>query len=156
MSREYTAEDCKKDTIVHINQVREFMMSAASEILRRAVVHDKSKLESPELEVFTEYTPKLKSSTYGSDEYKTFLKEMGVALKHHYANNSHHPEHYENGINGMDLFDLIEMICDWKAAVMRHDDGDIYKSLEINKERFKIGDQLYSILKNTVDRFKML
>ncbi|MBA2878037.1 hypothetical protein HNR63_001091 [Anoxybacillus kamchatkensis] len=154
--RKYTEEDCKKDTIVHINQVREFMMSAASELLRRAVAHDQTKLESPELEIFTEYTPKLKGSTYGSDEYKTFLKEMSVALKHHYANNSHHPEHYENGVNGMDLFDLIEMVCDWKAAVMRHDDGDIYKSLEINKDRFKIGEQLYSILKNTVDRFKTI
>lgn len=152
-NKKYTEEDCKKDTIVHINQVREFMMNAARELLKRAIMHDKSKLESPELEVFTEYTPKLRSSTYGSNEYKTFLKEMKVALDHHYANNSHHPEHYDNGINGMDLFDLIEMVCDWKAAVMRHDDGDIYKSLEINKERFKIDEQLYSILKNTIDRF---
>ena len=149
----YTQEQCKKDTKEHISQVREFMAVSVQELLNRAQNHDRSKLESPEIEIFTEYTPKLKNSTYGSDEYKTFLKKMQVGLKHHYEHNSHHPEHYQSGINGMDLFDLVEMICDWKAAVMRHADGDINKSLEINRERFKIDDQLYYILKNTVERF---
>ncbi|MFF0831076.1 DUF5662 family protein [Brevibacillus sp. NPDC003359] len=152
-ARRYTQEQCKKDTIEHINQVREIMMVAASELLQRATVHDQSKLESPELEIFTEFTPKLKNSTYGSIEYRDFLMKMHDALKHHYAKNSHHPEHYVNGIDGMDLFDLLEMICDWKAAVMRHADGDIQKSLEINRARFQISDQLFRILKNTVDRF---
>ncbi|MGG4449642.1 DUF5662 family protein [Brevibacillus porteri] len=152
-AQRYTQEQCKKDTIEHINQVREFMMMAASNLLQRATIHDRSKLESPELEIFTEFTPKLKNSTYGSIEYRDYLMKMQDALKHHYAKNSHHPEHYVDGIEGMDLFDLLEMICDWKAAVMRHADGDIRKSLEINKERFKISDQLFVILSNTVDRF---
>lgn len=151
--REYTQDDCKKDTIEHINQVREFMMEAAQEILQRGIEHDRSKLESPEIEIFTEYTPKLKHSTYGSDEYKGFLEGMKEGLDHHYAFNSHHPEFFQHGINGMDLFDILEMLCDWKAAVMRHNDGDIMRSLEINKDRFNISDQLFSILKNTIERF---
>ena len=53
-------------------------------------------------------------------------------------------------INGMTLFDLIEMLCDWVAAGQRHDDGDIKKSLEINQERFNISPQLQQILENTV------
>lgn len=153
MKNEYTKEDCIKDTTMHINQVREFMLHAAIKLLTRAILHDKTKLESPELEIFTKYTPKLRDTTYGSEEYKKFLEEMMPALYHHYTFSSHHPEHYKDGINGMDLFDLIEMICDWKAAVMRHADGNIYESLKINKKRFNIDDQLYSILKNTVDRF---
>ena len=44
------------------------------------------------------------------------------------------------------------MFFDWKAATERHDDGDIYKSLNINKDRFKISDQLINILKNTAKR----
>ena len=51
----------------------------------------------------------------------------------------------------MNLVDLTEMICDWMAATMRHADGDIYKSLEINRKRFNIPDVLVKILKNTVD-----
>lgn len=151
---EYTTEDCKKDTQKHIEQVQELMMIVAQAILFRSEVHDDSKLKAPELEIFTEYTPKLKHSTYGSEEYKSFLSEMQVALKHHYANNSHHPEFYENGIRGMNLLDVIEMFCDWKAATMRHDDGDINKSIEINKERFNMSDDLTEIFKNTVELFE--
>lgn len=150
----YTKEDCIRDTKEHISQVREFMLMFAQELIQRALVHDKSKLENPEVDIFTEYTPKLKDSTYGSDEYKTFLKEMQVALSHHYANNSHHPEHYENGIKGMDLADVVEMICDWKAATMRHADGDITKSIEFNKNRFNYSEDLEQIFKNTVKMFE--
>jgi len=53
----------------------------------------------------------------------------------------------------MDLFDVIEMFFDWYAAGKRNKDGNIYKSLDINKERFKISDQLYNIMKNTADRY---
>ena len=48
------------------------------------------------------------------------------------------------------MFDLVEMLCDWKAAGMRHDDGDIYTSLEINAERFGYPEPLKRILLNTV------
>jgi len=74
---------------------------------------------------------------------------MGSAVKHHQENNSHHPEAHEEGIDGMNLIDIVEMLCDWKAATLRTKNGDIQKSLEIQKERFGISDQLYNILKNT-------
>ena len=64
--------------------------------------------------------------------------------------NSHHPEHYESGVDGMNLFDVIEMLLDWKAASERHKDGDIAQSIEKNRVRFKISDQLAEILHNTV------
>ncbi len=150
-AKKYTQEFCKKDTIEHINTVKEYIIKCAGEILIRANEHDKSKLDSPEIEIFTEFTPKLKHSTYGSDEYKSYLKEMGKALEHHYKNNRHHPENHSNGINDMNLIDLIEMMCDWIAATKRHDDGDIIKSIDINSKRFNIDGQLESILKNTVE-----
>lgn len=50
----------------------------------------------------------------------------------------------------MNLFDLLEMLIDWVAACQHHNDGDINKSLEINKERFGISEQLLGILENTV------
>ncbi len=144
--------DSKPDTLLHIKRVNQLLGEAACELIRRANVHDNSKLESPEKELFDEYTPKLKNCTYGSDEYKEFLVGLKVALDHHYSKNSHHPEHYQNGINGFDLFDLIEMFFDWKAATERHTDGDIMKSIEINKERFNMSDQLCDILRNTAIR----
>lgn len=189
--------DSKADTLLHIKRVNELLIIASAELLRRAAIHDSSKLESPEKELFDVMTPKLKALVYGSAEYKQSLDELGVALRHHYANNSHHPEYYDRwhcpmcnqdrkesetwvsngttpptrfcvpctggaaiyecsfmpedfkpGINGMDLFDLIEMFLDWKAAGERHN-GDIFKSIEINKDRFKMSDQLAQIFRNT-------
>jgi hypothetical protein len=74
---------------------------------------------------------------------------MKPALDHHYDLNHHHPEHFLRGIRGMNLIDIIEMLCDWKAATMRHADGNIYKSIEINQERFNYSYELKEILINT-------
>ena len=54
------------------------------------------------------------------------------------------------GLEGMNLLDLIEMLCDWKAATLRHNDGDMLKSLEINAKRFGYSDELKQIFKNTI------
>jgi len=144
--------DSTNDTLLHIKRVSQLLTEAASELIRRANIHDNSKLKSPEKELFDEYTPKLKSSTYGSDEYKELLSGLKIALDHHYSHNSHHPEHYPNGINGFDIFDLIEMFFDWKAATERHENGDIIKSITINKDRFNMSDQLCKIFENTAIR----
>ena len=150
----YTKEDCIRDTTKHIMNVRHRMWEVQMSVKKRALLHDASKLKEPELSIFTEYTPKLANTTYGSDEYKRHLKGMQVGLKHHYANNSHHPEFWENGINDMSLLDIIEMLADWKAATERHNDGDIMKSLEINIKRFGIDEQLAGILRNTIKELK--
>ena len=144
--------DSEEDTKEHIRRVRFYLVKCINEFSARAYNHDRDKIEDPvEKRLFDEYTPKLRDCTYGSDEYKEFLKGLKEGLDIHYKNNRHHPEHFENGIKDMNLIDLLEMICDWKAASERHADGDVYKSLVINKERFGYSDELYNILKNTVD-----
>jgi len=148
-----TKEETIKQTKQHINNVENKIELMILLLKDRAMTHDKSKLEEPELSIFQEYTEKLKTSTYGSDEYKSFLKEMQIALDHHYKNNRHHPEHFENGIDGMNLIDLVEMFCDWKAATERHDNGDIFKSIEFNTKRFNLNLQLVNILNNTAKLF---
>jgi hypothetical protein len=196
--------DSRPDTLEHIKHVQRYMERAMAQLLYRAVHHDLSKLESPEREVFDEMTPKLAASTYGSDEYKGFLAAMKPALDHHYANNSHHPEHYkwrcgiclgqfseevsllhadgvgnrfcprcigdgpvtmwegaldenpQGGIRGMSLLDLLEMLCDWKAATLRHNDGDLRKSIEINQKRFGYSDELKRLLINTAHELELL
>lgn len=137
------------DTFRHIERVRNLLGGFVMELLRRAAVHDQSKLETPEVELFTEYTPKLAGVTYGSPEYEAFRRAMGPALAHHYARNRHHPEHHKNGVDDMNLADLVEMFMDWKAASERHNDGNIKKSIEKNADRFGISPQLVKILENT-------
>ena len=143
-------DEVKDATRKHILDVNEILGFVIKQLVMRGVQHDHSKLEDEELPIFVKYTPKLRDTTYGSDEYKTFLKEMKPALDHHYAENRHHPEHFENGIDDMNLIDIIEMLCDWWAATRRHADGDIHKSININTGRFSLFPQLAKILENTV------
>ena len=145
--------DSTAETLKHIKRVNELLLLAAKELMDRAVKHDASKLLSPEKECFDIITPRLKESTYGSPEYKATMAEFKPAIDHHQKSNTHHPEFYENGINDFDLFDLMELFFDWKAASERHADGDILKSIQINKERFGYSDQLAGIMENTVKRY---
>ena len=144
------------ETMRHILTVRTLLMEAMGELVLRAQKHDQSKLEPEEVSTFTRVTPLLQGLTYGSPEYAEALASMGPALAHHYAANSHHPEHFEAGIQGMNLFDLLEMMFDWKAATLRHADGDLGKSLQVNAERYKIPEPLLRILTNTVKKVEEL
>lgn len=145
------AYDSKADTLEHIDKVRDNIDAMIIQLIARGVCHDLSKLEPPEKEIFDEWTPKLSGVTYGSNEYREMLNKMRPAIDHHQANNRHHPEFHKDGIDGMNLVDLVEMICDWQAAAERHNDGDVRRSIEINQERFKMTPQLANILRNTVD-----
>jgi len=143
--------DSRQDTERHIADVRHELEGFAGDLYCRGLKHDLSKLNSQvEKDLFDEMTPILKTLEYGSDEYKASLAKLKPALDNHYAVNSHHPEHYPNGVDDMNLLDLVEMWCDWKAAVKRTASGDIAKSLEINRKRFGLSDQLYNILKNSI------
>ena len=148
--------DVKAATKEHISTVSILLHKVARAITHRGIQHDASKLISPEVEMFEEYTPKLHGLTYGSPEYAACLKDMRVALVHHYANNRHHPEYHPNGIRGMNLIDLTEMLADWRSAAARHADGDIYKSLEINQKRFGYSDELKQIFINTIKAMEAL
>lgn len=145
------AYDSRHDTWTHIHEVQRGLNVVIKDLLTRAHVHDQSKLVWPELEAFNVSTPKLAGLKFGSPEYQQSLDDMRPALEHHYSVNSHHPQHYENGIRDMSLMDLIEMLVDWKAACKRHDDGgNIRDSIEFNAKRFGFGDELKGILLNTV------
>jgi hypothetical protein len=141
--------DSTLDTLRHSRRVDELMLQVISQIQDRLLKHDASKMEDPEKAIFDEFSPKLGQLEYGSDEYKESLAAMGPALKHHYAENRHHPEHFENGVNDMTLVDLVEMLADWRAATERNKNGNLAASLEIQKERFSLSDQLVQILENT-------
>ena len=143
------AYDSRPDTYEHIAQVRARLLNIAVMLIGRAHEHDASKLVSPEVEVFNEFTPKLRDSTYGSPEYRLFLASMGEGLQHHYANNRHHPEHHKRGVADMNLLDVIEMLADWKAATLRHADGDLARSIEQNADRFEYGPEFKGLLLNT-------
>lgn len=140
--------DSRPDTEAHIARVRQLMANVWGNIYDRADRHDASKLQPPEKAMYDEWKPRLRMLAEDGPEIVAARAAMGEALRHHYAHNSHHPEHYPDGIAGMSLLDVIEMLCDWHAAVSEKG-LDFGRSLEINRERFGISDQLYRILVNT-------
>lgn len=141
--------DSSLDTITHRELVAFFMQAIVKQLLDRSLQHDASKLSPEEKPLFDEFTPKLKSTPYGSPEYHENVKCLGKALQHHYAVNRHHVEHFPNGIKGMNLVDLIEMICDWKASTYRQQGGNLLKSIQLNQDKLQHSEQLTAIFENT-------
>jgi hypothetical protein len=147
--------DSAPSTLRHIENVARLLNVMIEHLAERAVNHDASKLSIHEKDAF-DWLTTLKArkevhEAYWSVEYKKALDRIAPALRHHYGVNRHHPEHFAEGVNGMNLIDLLEMLCDWADASTRQPDGDLRESIRIGKERFGIDDQLASILLNTVD-----
>jgi hypothetical protein len=142
--------DPAQETKDHIERVRDLIAATIADLRKRSLEHDASKLIEPEKSVFDTMSQTLKGITYGSDEYRAKLREMKPAIDHHYAANRHHPEHWTRGLYDMSLLDILEMLCDWKAATERmKDGGDLKSSILINRERFEMDELLTCILMNT-------
>jgi Family of unknown function (DUF5662) len=113
--------DSRAEILQHILDVRAYLDTFVTEMLRRGRIHDASKFDEAEKPALDEAIPLLREISYGSPEYVAVLSRLAPAFEHHYQCNSHHPEHYgELGLAGMDLFDLVEMVCDWMAAAKRN------------------------------------
>jgi hypothetical protein len=143
--------DSTATTLAHIAEVQRVMGEFGRELMLRAERHDASKLLPDEKPVFDEGIARLRGVTYGSPEYEAVVEELAPRLALHYRRNSHHPEHYGQGIMGMDLFDLVEMLCDWIAAASAN--SSTGPDLDYNVELFKIEPQLAAILRNSVARW---
>lgn len=141
----------RADTLDHIAKVQARMGEVITNLHQRAQAHDASKLLEPELLGYASLHQQMKESgaTYGSQAYRDIVSRHLPTIQHHYEHNSHHPEHYPNGILGMSLLDVIEMLADWKAAGEREPGGSLAKSLEINIRRRDIEPMLAALLWNT-------
>lgn len=137
-------------TLRHIDRVRDLLDGFALELQRRGSVHDHSKFHEAEAGPLAEMDALIAREgnvPFGSPEYERRKAILGPMLDHHYRNNSHHPEHYPNGVDGMTLFDLIEMFVDWKAASERGEQSSM--SLSVACAKYGVAPQIESIMRNT-------
>lgn len=140
--------DCTQDVLEHKRKVKWWMRYFAGQLTDRADIHDDSKLKDPvEKATFDRWTPEIRRATFGTDEYKQALDGMGEGVKLHYKANRHHPEHYETGVNGMTLMDVVEMLADWMAVAQSK---NTHVDLKHAAERFGLSEQLVEILANTL------
>lgn len=147
------------DTRKHQQWVAEQLIACAKRLLDRAMTHDASKFSDIEREAYVGPVWELNTREvpYGSDEYKALTKQMGAGWEHHKANNSHHPEFWAivtpefagDPFSGMDLFDLMEMLCDWIGAAKRRG-NEPHLPLKGFEEKMGLGHQLGCVLRNTL------
>ena len=116
------------------------------EFLRRLLFHDDSKLEGRELEQNKEYLPSYLSAEEGS----VLANTLEVKLRYpHRKENRHHPEYFENGIEGMNVIDLLEMTVDMVAHMLMEDKKLILLMTQF-REEYQVEPMLYQLLLHTV------
>lgn len=133
----------------HRRHVDRGLRDIATELVVRANMHDRSKMEPEEREIYKRVTPEFANVQYGTPEYEAVKAKLGPALDHHYQHNDHHPEHFENGIAQMDLMQLAEMTVDRYAAWKRNPTISLMESLEIMRKQYGVQSQLFAIIVNT-------
>lgn len=131
----------------HIRGVQTWMRHVIMLWTNRMVFHDQSKYSSPELPLIHQKA-RLDSIPLNTPEYHEALTQIRGAVQAHYECNTHHPEHYANGVAGMSLLDLMEMICDWRVAAEMNG-TDLAVSFDKCVERFDIPQELRTVLLNT-------
>lgn len=144
--------DSSATTLKHINRVAELLNNIAIMLIKRASLHDASKLVSPEkdiLDIMVYINQNEGPAPYGSVEYQRRSQFLKPFLDSHYSKNDHHPEYHPNYLNSMNLMQITEMAMDWWAAAERG--GETVINLTHSAERFCMSDQVKQIIANTYD-----
>lgn len=116
------------DLLANITTISvEDLLSAISDLENTIQDHDQSKYSDQEFYPYRNHfhpTSKEKARMDTDEEYAKLVDDKyQEAWKHHYTNNSHHPQFWgkedDNGTivaeKDMDLISIIEMLCDWEA-----------------------------------------
>lgn len=136
--------------------VLRFLNTIIQDLIKRGEEHDNSKFTEDEFPELVAAIDELRQFPYGSPEYEKVRKKWWRGFEKHYKKNRHHPEHFECGIEGMTLVDLIELLVDWKAATLRSTHPtNITNSIKIGTEKYNIPPVLVKILENTAKEYKM-
>ena len=146
-----TSMEVLTDTIMHISEVMENLMEIVSDLERRGVSHDRSKLLPVEFDAFVSTRPKFKKANYGTPEYQECVDCIKPSIDHHYANNRHHTGYHKNGFSDMNLLDILEMIADWKAAARRSPDLSFEESLPRAFKKYSIPENMQKHIMATLE-----
>ena len=150
-----TAERYMRNLAEHKQLVGKYMQKVIAELTTRAIAHDESKWGEEEFPPYAKQLPLFEQADYGSPEYIACLRAIKPAIDHHFSVERHHPEHFgSEGINGMNLIDLVEMVCDWMAAAQRGGGSLANLRLDLQQDRFAIGSQLQGAIEHTVEALR--
>lgn len=127
-----TITDYMTETNMHKRDVFNNIKAIAERAMEVAQFHDESKYSGEELPLLATKTP----------------EDHDKAMEHHYKVNRHHPEHFQNGINGMCVVDLMEMYSDWLSDA-EEEGADFLQVLEEKQRKYQFSNDLKNIFHNT-------
>ena len=148
-----------EDLSDHKSRVRALLSDAENILVEAGRQHDNSKLSPLEASFYVDPVWELghNGPKFGTPEHKAITDKMGPGWEHHMQHNAHHIGHHKNGVQDMNLFLLLEMVCDWIAASERRggkfdfDKSWANASRDKKNDAIRIPDELRSILKNTAE-----
>lgn len=126
---------------LHTLHVRRNLLAVRQDLERRAEEHDASKLHDDEFDGFARINATAREFPYGSPEYRASLDAERPTINRHNARNSHHPEHHDQ-VTDMGWLDIIEMVCDWRAAWEAYGKQGTWRhGMQIQRGRFAFADE---------------
>ena len=116
----------------------------AIRLLARCSVHDISKIQNTE--EFLSLASIIDQMDSLHDVSYVLSSSQQDAIRLHWENNSHHPEHYENP-NDMSELDIMEMACDCHARSKQYG-TDLIEYIDTQQElRFHFDERHFKLLK---------
>lgn len=105
--------DVKKALNLHRVMVSHYMHKVIKDLTIRARNHDKSTDDFTEFELINKYTNEI-NDNIDDEEIKHTERPLSAI---HYKYNDHHPEHFDNDFDDMNLIQLLEFVCDIVAKI---------------------------------------
>lgn len=138
----------------HIKAVNQKMIYCANNLLNRAATHDDSRFYEKEMASSVEPIWNLNNGgiEINSEEFILEANKMEEAGDFHFKHNDHHPGFYgdcEDPISEMNLFQIIEMICDLSATSEDAENKTDY-AIALLKAQCSVSEQLEKVIRNTL------
>lgn len=145
----------------HREIVRKNFNLFIAKLHERSDLHDLSKFLEDEFDGFQKADEAGLYTKFGTGEYKKLIAENeGIRL--HYQRNTHHPEHYKDGSEGishvfevekMSFLDIVEMVIDWKSASETYG-KNFMEGLDYSLERFRCDEKCRWLIKMIANEIK--
>lgn len=138
----------------HKAKVQKWLFLFSSELYKRALEHDNSKLEEPELSgwIAMDQEPRYK---YGTKEYKNKVDRYQWLMREHWSKNRHHPEYWDihKDEKDKDLIDIIEMMVDWLSYRDHISYVEASELVKKQTERYNFSEELSDLILNTLTNY---
>jgi len=138
-----------KDTLVH----KQFFISSCLKMIeylhrnerhadalalaKRCSLHDHSKLENDEVEMFSRLPCKKDEKPNG-----VLTPEQKLLICTHWSRNRHHPEFFDS-YKDMKEIDILEMVCDWHARSQQFQTDFMEFVMTVPRTRFGFDDEFF-------------